>query len=119
MKLKELSLPSVFLFLLCYSPAAMACCGHCHGGHHTKTSHSVTAHDSIAIQKFSEKNEDLLEKIEIKNKLIAEEYRKESPDFDRIATLKKEVIDYHTKLDKKAAKKKITRHHQYWCPMHK
>lgn len=119
MSLKQQSLPVVVVLLLSLTTIAMACCGHCQmRPHSNESAASLSQKDSIAVQNFSESNSDLLNKIRDNSALIKEEYSKEKPDLDKIGTLKKKGVDYHTELEKREGKKDLHKHHNCWCPMH-
>lgn len=112
---------AALLITVMFTSGAMACCGHCQGGHGMHGMHKSTAavsqHDSGAVETFKTDNEKLIEKLQNNKLLIQQEYEKEHPDFDRIAELKKKGVDYHTELEKRAAQKEL-KHHTCWCPMH-
>lgn len=117
MAIKHITVTALLL-VAAMTSGAMACCGHCHGGHGMQNSTTkITQHDSVALETFRADNEDLVEKLRKNKNQIEQEYEKVNPDYDKIAELKKKGIDYHTDLEKRAAKQKLP-HHKCWCPMH-
>jgi hypothetical protein len=116
------AIPIVLLVILMITSNTHACCGHCSmgPGYHTgmKSNKKHAAVDSVALKKFLDENVELSKKIEEINAKIKKEYSNEPPDFDKIAKLKKQIIDYHTELEKKAANSELAKHHNCWCTMH-
>lgn len=107
-------------FILIVNTQLHAGCGHCCMGHHNMkvVDKSVSVKDSAAITAFKEKNKNVFSEIKILEEKIKKEYSAEKPDYDKIAELKKEVIDHHLKLEKEAAQHKDLKHHHCWCPHH-
>lgn len=112
---------TALLLVAVITSGAMACCGHCHGGHGGHGMHKsktvLSQQDSVAVEKFTANNEDLIAKLKNNKEQIKAEYEQKNPDYDKIAELKKKGVDYHTELEKRAAKKEL-KHHKCWCPMH-
>lgn len=58
--------------------------------------------DSESVKKFQRDTLSLRDELISKRFEIREEYSKEKPDLDKIATLKKEIVDIRTEIRKKA-----------------
>jgi cell division protein YceG involved in septum cleavage len=58
--------------------------------------------DIDKVKKFQKETSTLRDELIVKKLEVRQEYSKEKPDLDRIATLKKGIIDLHTKIQKSA-----------------
>lgn len=58
--------------------------------------------DIDKVKKFQKETLNLRDDLIVKKLEVRQEYSKEKPNLDRIATLKKEIIDLHTKIQKSA-----------------
>lgn len=123
MKLRFLTLiPIAFFISLTFISQTSASCGHCCMGisHSQKMikSKPYSTTDSLKMSEFKKENSNTIDKISKIQEEIKKEYSATNPDFDKISNLKKEVIDHHIKLEKKATKQKVYNHYRCWCPMH-
>ncbi len=58
--------------------------------------------DIAKVKKFQKETAGLRDELVVKKLEVRQEYGKEKPNLDRIAALKKEIIDLHTKIQKSA-----------------
>lgn len=124
MKLGTFSVGSIAcLLILIFSSQIYANCGHCCMGmnsHYMKKSNeSHKDHDSLEIKEFWDMNLKTINKIKQIQKQIDKEYSASNPDFDKIAVLKKKIVDHHIVIEKSAMKQNLHGHHHCWCPMHR
>lgn len=112
----------IFSVVLISNSNISANCGHCCMGmsyqYKKENVHHHNDKDSLKIRKFKETNASTINKIKKLQEQIKDEYSNTNPDFDKIAKLKKKVIDYHIMIEKLAMEQKLHEHHHCWCPMH-
>lgn len=58
--------------------------------------------DVEKVKKFQKETLNLRDELVVKKLEVRKEYSKEKPNLDRVAALKKEIIDLHTKIQKSA-----------------
>lgn len=115
-------IPVTLSIVITFSSQTNASCGHCcMGMSHGKKmieSEPYSSSDSLKMIEFKKENSRTIDNISKLQEEIKKEYSTINPDFDKIANLKKNVVDHHIALEKMATKQKVYKHYHCWCPMH-